>query len=147
MRFLALLFAVFAFSVQTVQAETPTDAQIIEFTQYTGGYGLAEKLSKNLLAQIKTNFPNVPEDYWQDLEREISKDTDTLHKQNLAIYKELFTQEDMEQMNAFYRSEVGQKMLSNMRNISMQMQRINTVWTQAMAQRIERQLRQDGYLD
>lgn len=131
---------------EEAEANKPTNAQIDQLMKYTGGYNLPAKLSANLMEQFKSSVPNVPNSYWQGIAAYIEDNQKALETETYAIYSDLFTADEVTAINQFYGSDAGQKLLASMATISQKVQQINTIWTQAVVSRIEKKLKQDGYL-
>lgn len=90
-------------------------------------------------------LPGVIEDVFE----EYLEDKDALFNQFARIYAMRFTQEELEEILAFYRSDLGQKLLEENVSINQDMQLVLGVWernTQSeFLSRVRAVLREGGY--
>jgi hypothetical protein len=63
-----------------------------------------------LVAGLRTVYPQVPEREWGEVER-VAREVPDPRERMVSLYARLYTGDEIRQMLAFYRSPLGQKML------------------------------------
>jgi len=125
----ALLGAASRSEAQTISPEFR--AEVLKLQDVTGSHQLAlqvaNTLSRNFMEGLKQAQPGVParalEITQQAIMDEIGRafaDPDGLPARTVSIYAEHFTLQDVRGMIAFYESELGRKMVSEMPAITRQ---------------------------
>jgi hypothetical protein len=96
------------------------------------------------MTQFRTIFPQVPPEFWDKMQEQLNPED--LLELVVPIYDKHFTEEDIQGMIAFYRSPVGQKLTSELPQITTESMSAGQEWGRALAQHVTEQLKKDGYL-
>jgi hypothetical protein len=93
-----------------VQTHPATIAQIKEYFVLTNGIVTAHKImNTSLNAMQATSAPYFPKAFWEDMRSSLEKlDIESIF---IPAYQKFFSEEDMQQVIAFYKSPAGQRLL------------------------------------
>jgi uncharacterized protein len=111
--------------------------------EVTGGGRMAVQLSQTLLASMKQGFPKVPDEFWSDLATEFK--AEECVERVVPIYAKYLTVEEMQQMQAFYESAIGQKVLQVLPAIMQESLAVGQQWGREVGERVLKRLKERGY--
>ncbi len=132
----SLSFAMFA------QSSTKTD-KIKKMLELTGSGKLGTQVAKNMIASFKQSYTKVDQAFWDDFEREIK--AEDLINLMLPIYDKYYTEEDIDQLIAFYNSPIGKKMTENLPMITQESMMAGQAWGKKIGEKVAERLRERGY--
>ena len=93
-----------------VQTHPVTPAQIHEYFVVTHAVEMAHKMMHQMVDGMQaTSAPYLPKAFWDDLRS--TMDTIDLEAAMVPAYQKYFSEDDMQQILAFYKSPAGQRML------------------------------------
>jgi hypothetical protein len=141
--FLLLVTCVTA-SAQVTSTIAPAKADSIrELARITGQTNLAKQVMGQMIEQFKTMLPDVPASAWAEMMAD--ENVDELMENMVPIYDRNFTQEDINGLLAFYRSDLGQRVLAKMPVVTQESMLAGQEWGESVAQRIMEKLQKKGY--
>ncbi len=111
-------------------------------TMGTGKLGI--QVIGSMIEQYKKLFPDVDPQFWDDFMKEIKPDD--LVNLVIPIYDKYFTDEDIQQLTAFYETPVGRKMVEKLPLITQESMTVGSQWGQELAQKIMERLKAKGYI-
>lgn len=140
------LFLVF-FTVFNTNAQTKKFKNTVKTLMELNG---TEETFSLVLEQMMTNFrdllPDVPDRLWRELELEISKTSlDDLVDLYAPIYAKHLTQEEMNDIVAFYKSPTGKKFGTITPKITEDAMSAGEKWGRKIGERILKRLKEEGY--
>jgi uncharacterized protein len=145
---LALILLVGLASAQSIDsARTAAEARradIRKMMELTGSGKLGVQVFNQLLTNFKSNFPQVPGQFWEDFSKEVS--AEELQERLIPVYEKNFTGEDIRGLIQFYRSPLGQKLTKITPQISHDAMEIGSQWGQEIGNRLLKKLEQGGYI-
>ena len=133
---------------------------IIKFMEITGTLDIGLQFSKMINAQLTkilaTNNPNIPKEKYIIIEQVVNsviennvKSENGLLKYLLPIYDKYFTNEDLENLLAFYQSDAGKKILKAMPNIMQESMVVGQEWGRSLGpvliERLKTKFKSEGY--
>ena len=149
------------FTVLEPQAAMAVDAQkhadIQALMQETGMLSNMNRTVELLLPQVIGNLKkvnsNIPQSAWDDFSRigteEFKKSLPELQEPVIAIFDKNFTDDEIKQLTAFYKTPLGQKVVSQMPVVMQQSAQLGQVWRAQVgaraAERIRAAAKQKGY--
>jgi hypothetical protein len=96
-----------------------------------------------LLEEYKSQFPAVPNAVWEEIRRQFAaKDFAELQ---VAIYKKHFSLDEIEGLEAFYRSPLGQRFLEEQPGVTLDALATAREFDRRLAESLGRSLEQKGY--
>lgn len=126
---------------QIASAEPATEKTIRALLETTGSGSLGKQMIQQMLPAMKKMAPNAPEDFWTDFMKEINPDD--IIAMTIPVYQKNFTEEDLLETIAFYKSPVGQRLIAKLPIVLQESTQIGQQWGQELAKRtIERAQKQ-----
>ena len=94
-----------ALSIPTTKTE-----QIRELLEITGSGDIGVQVMESMVVQMRQSTPNVPSEWWDKFMTKL--DPKELTELVVPIYEKHFTEEEITAMLEFYKSSVGQSIIS-----------------------------------
>jgi hypothetical protein len=141
-----ILFLSF-FSV-TVKGQSPSSyEQLMEkMLVVTNSTATFKAAITQVIAMLKQQSPNVPEDFWAPMEGELTKNIpNDMAVMLTPIYKKYLTGEDLTQLIAFYDSPIGKKLSSVNPQIVSESMAAGQQWGMSLLPKIQEQMKAKGY--
>ena len=109
-----------------------------------------EKTYNTVITQMfnmfKEQYSNVDEKVWDDFEKEFQKTSMNDLVQMLApVYVKYLTQEDLEELIAFYNSTVGKKLAKSTPLIIQESMEIGQEWGKKIGEEFVDKMKEEGY--
>ena len=143
------------------QAAIAVDAQkhadIQALMQATGMFANMNRTIELLLPRVIGNFKkinsNIPQTAWDDFARigseEFKKSLSDLEEPVIAIFDKNFTDDEIKQLIAFYKTPLGQKVVTEMPVVMQQSAQLGQTWGAQVGERVAERIRaaakQKGY--
>jgi hypothetical protein len=124
------------------QSSTKTD-KIKKMLELTGSANLGVQVAKQMINTFKQSYSSVGDAFWDDFEKEIK--AEDLMDLIIPIYDKHYTEEDIDQLIAFYNSPIGKKMTENLPIIMQESMAAGQTWGSKIAEKAIERLRQKGY--
>lgn len=97
------------FLISTVSSAEPASAESIRvYFQVSGQEAAAKEIVANILPILKNTTGNIPEDLLNELYR-----TDNMVDRIIPIYQKYFTEQELKELIAFYKTPTGLKFAKN----------------------------------
>jgi uncharacterized protein len=138
-----------------VEAEKHADIQAL--MQETGMLAnmnrTVELLMPQVINSLKKVNPNIPQATWDDFSRlgseEFKKSLAELQEPVITIFDKNFTDGEIKQLIAFYKTPLGQKVVTQMPVVMQQSAQLGQAWGQQVGARVAERIRaaakQKGY--
>lgn len=105
-----------------------------------------EMVVPQMMGMMRQQMPQVPGEFWDEMENEMSKTAYTDLVDMLApIYQKYLTQEDLEEIIKFYQTPAGKKLGTSAPNINMESMQVGQQWGMKLGQKIQAKLQEKGY--
>jgi hypothetical protein len=117
---------------------------INEMMEMTQTAHFAEDMMNQTLASMKASTPNVPAEFWTEFQKKL--DSSELQEHMVAAYDRYFTKDDLKAALAFYHTDIGQKMLSEMPALTRDVMAAGQEWGQKTGEMAARELDKRGLL-
>ncbi|HLO87755.1 MAG TPA: DUF2059 domain-containing protein [Nostocaceae cyanobacterium] len=112
--------------------------EIIGSTEY-----LQQVLSESIDKAKKEN-PEIPKKFWEMFAQEIK--IDDFANELIPLYAKYYTNEEVEQLLAFYNTPLGKKTIQTLPQITQEAEEIGTKIGRQAAERVIKRLETEGYL-
>jgi len=130
--------------VAHAQQDSPElEAKIRELMAVTGSAGMTIQSIEQILGSMKQALPQVPEEFWQNFMERL--DRDQLIDMIVPIYAEHFTEEEIDAMLGFYKSDVGQRVIAKLPVVMRESALAGQEWGKKTAMQVIDQLKAKGY--
>lgn len=118
-------------------------AEIRKLIELTGAANVSADALRQIIAPIRTNYPEVPEAFWETFLKEVHPDE--LIDLVIPIYDRYYTLDEIHELTRFYQSPVGQKTIEVLPKLSAEAIDAGQQWGQTITDRAMRKLQQQGY--
>ncbi len=133
-----------ALCVSSVSAEVAKKESILKLMEKTGAKNMGKQMMARMMPSMKVYAPKAPDSFWDDMVKEI--DMDKLVELIVPIYQKHFTEEDIQDINNFYDTPVGQKMIEHMPQIMQESMNAGQAWGKEIGEMILKKLKEKKYL-
>lgn len=125
------------------KAEAKRD-DIRKLIEITGSKKAVALMLPQMLAPMKSSFPQVPDQFWQETAEEFK--IDELVDRLVPIYDKYYTHDDIRGIIAFYQSPLGLKLISTQPQVMQESLAVGQAFGQEIAIRVAARLKKEGYL-
>ncbi len=142
----AIVLCVVSVTISASEGEVKRDVSQVahEFLRVTGAGELGVRMMHQMIDMQRQTLPDVPDRFWQDFMAEV--DPHDLNSLVVPVYARHFTVEEMESMIAFYRTPVGQKLVSKLPTITAESMAVGRQWGMELGIRIAQRLQEKGFV-
>jgi hypothetical protein len=129
------------------KGEDDDDAKVKDIRRLlkaTGAGELGVQAFKQVQSQFKRTFPQVPETFWTEFEKEVK--ADDLVEMVVPIYAKYLTHDDVKELIKFYESPVGRKLVKVQPKVMGESMQAGQKWGAAIAEKVMRRLKAEGYI-
>lgn len=147
MKKLVLIVAVAFITTQafTQNSITPTAlGHAKELLNAMGTMKASKQIVETMVASYKQSIPGVPTEFWDEFRKEFT--TDGLIDLLAPIYAKYYTDEELLQLIAFYKSPLGQKLTEKLPAISQESFVVGQEWGKKIGEKVTNQLKEKGYM-
>jgi uncharacterized protein len=140
-----------AWGALPAHAEAPSAqrAKIVEFMEITGARDLGEQVMLAMVQQVSASAqqanPNVPKrvhELVRDVAIEVLKEhSDELFSKAVVLYEKHFTEAEIDELLAFYRSPIGKKTIQVMPVLMGEMVAVSQAWGQGLEPLLQQRIR------
>jgi len=134
-----------AASAGTAFAAQPSEAQVRQLMDVFGVGRMLSQMNTQMAGVMSRQLPCVPASYWQGFVD--ANGTRDLTNRMVPIYQRHFTAEDIDGLLKFYRSPLGQKVITQMPATMAEGMQIGQQWGKQRAQGMLADLQKKGTID
>jgi hypothetical protein len=140
----AIITALFLSSLSLSAQDSTKVKHIRQLMELTGMAKLGSQMMTNIVSTYKQNYPAATSEFWDAFMKEA--DMSQLFEKVIPVYEQNFTDDDIQQLIAFYQSPVGKKMIDKMPVIMQQSMQIGSEWGKQLSDKVIEKLKQKGYI-
>jgi len=134
--FIAILLVVSLFvSAAQAQISPAKRAEIQKLLRLMGMEKLMTQMKEQMITTFKAQQPGVSEDFWTRMSDKM--DVRELLDQIIPIYDKYYTLDDLKNLNAFYESPTGQKVITTMPQVMQESSNVGLAWGQKVGREID----------
>ncbi|MFZ4706156.1 MAG: DUF2059 domain-containing protein [Bacteroidales bacterium] len=141
-----ILIIAFIFGI-TLSAFTQTSSEndkIKKMLELTGSGKIGVQIAQKVISSFREKYPDIDQHFWDELEKEIKPDD--LINTVIPIYAKYYSENDIDQIIAFYNSPAGKKMIELTPLILQESMTSGKNWGVQIAEKIIKRLKENGYL-
>ncbi|MEY2868498.1 MAG: hypothetical protein RIR01_953 [Bacteroidota bacterium] len=140
---LILSFALLSF---TINAQNPTKTEKIkQLLELSGSGKMGIQVMDQMMSSFKSSYSVVKQEFWEEFKKEINPDD--IENMILPIYDKYYTEADIDQLTAFYKSPIGKKMIQTMPLVMRESMVAGQNWGKEIATKVLARLKEKGYLE
>lgn len=125
------------------QSGSKTD-NIKTLLELTGTGKLGVQVAQTMITNFKKNYPDVPDDFWNEFSKEMH--SDTLIKMLIPIYGKYYSGDEIKQLTAFYQSPIGKRVVEITPQLMQESMQVGQTWGKEIGEKVVNTLQQKGYL-
>jgi len=114
--------------------EPASKESVKKLMERTGSGNLGVQMMKQMLPSLKKMIPKAPEKFWADMMKEMN--AEQVVNLVIPVYQKHFSEEDIREINDFYDTAAGQKMIRVLPQIMQESMVIGQQWGQQLARDI-----------
>jgi|WetSurMetagenome_2_1015567.scaffolds.fasta_scaffold386444_2 uncharacterized protein len=145
MKFIYTMLVICEFTLSAYTQTSIKDEKIRQMLDLTGSGKLGAQIAQNVISSFREKYTYVDQNFWNELEKEI-KPGDLINSV-IPIYAKYYTEEDINQIIAFYNSPTGKKMIESTPLILQESMTTGKNWSQQVSEKIIEQLKEKEYLE
>lgn len=119
------------------------DKLIRELLVMTNALDISSQVYEQLKAALAPRFPSVPAKVWDDVGKSLK--TERFEQLMIALYKEQFTEEELQAMHDFYSTPEGKSIIQKLPALNQRSIQLGMAWGQQEAAKIVATLKDKGY--
>ncbi len=140
------LFLALVASMGTASAATqPSEEQVRQLMEVVGVGKMLSQMNSQAVTVMQQSLPCVPSSYWQGYMD--ANGTQQFIGRLVPIYQRHFTAEEIDGMLKFYRSPLGQKVITEMPTTMGEANQAGLQWSKERSDQMIAELKQKGSLD
>ncbi len=132
------IFILLLFWGSMALAHTSQENKIREFIKVTGVDKLGQQGANQMIDMFKENYKNIPTEFWDECKKEVS--SDELVSLYIPIYAKYYSESDLDELIKFYKTPVGQKMISIMPALMQDSMNAGREWGQKLRKRVSEKI-------
>lgn len=111
----------------------------------TGSGNLGVSVVNNMIDSFKKSLPNVENAFWNEFKKEII--AEDLVNLIIPIYDKHFTENEIDELIAFYNTPIGKKMISTLPTITQESMLAGQNWGKLIGEKVIKSLREKGIIE
>ncbi|ATL43285.1 DUF2059 domain-containing protein [Elizabethkingia sp. HX WHF] len=142
MKKITILLLILAASLIFAQEQTISPAKkekIKTFLKLTNVLGVANQVMDNMLSSYQTYYKQVPAEYWDELKKETAN-TNDFEELLIPIYSKYYTEKELDDIIAFYKTSTGQKVIKVMPDMAKESMQVGQVWGMKLGQKVMKKI-------
>jgi len=143
MKKLILFLFVLAITGSAFSQVDSTKHHARELLEVTGSGNLGLQLMQNIFSSFKNQFPQVPGEFWEEMSKEVTGKE--LIELVIPIYSKYYTDEELVNLIAFYKSPLGQKVIQKLPLISQDSYYVGQDWGKKVGEKVITRLKEKGF--
>jgi len=132
-----------AFISNAFSQTTPKEKKIKEMLELVGSGKLGVQVAQQMLNNFQERFTSVPAEFWEKMKASIN--ADDLINLTIPVYAKYYTEEDLDQIVAFYKTPAGRKVISVTPQIVQESMMLGREWGQKLGEKILSEMKASGY--
>lgn len=139
-------FILLTFGLSFGQADPEFTATLKNMFEVSGSEETYKTVIKQMVSMFKTQFSDVPEEHWIELEKEfLQTSLDDLVDMLVPIYSRHLTIDDLHKIIEFYHTPTGKKYAEKTPLITQESMQVGQQWGMKIGQDFENRIKEKGY--
>jgi hypothetical protein len=115
-----------------------------QLMEASGSGRLGIQMMSGMIENYKKMMPTVDTAFWDDFMKEVKPED--LVNLVIPIYNKYFSDEEIVQLTAFYKSPIGIKLVEKLPMITQESVQVGMQWGKEISEKIIQRLREKGYM-
>ncbi|WP_088239981.1 DUF2059 domain-containing protein [Calothrix rhizosoleniae] len=117
---------------------------IKKLMEITGSKKMSQQVMNQMIAGMRKQLPQVPQQFWDGVIAEY--DPNIIMNELIPIYAKYYTNDELEQIVAFYETPLGKKITQVMPQVMQESMQVGQKYGVQIAQTVLKKLQAEGYL-
>ncbi|MCF6404941.1 DUF2059 domain-containing protein [Chitinophaga filiformis] len=132
-----------AFVSNAFSQTTSKEKKIKEMLELVGSGKLGVQVAQQMLSNFQERFTSVPAEFWEKMKASIH--AEDLVNLTIPVYAKYYTEEDLDQVIAFYKTPAGRKVIAVTPQIVQESMVLGREWGQKLGEKILSEMKASGY--
>lgn len=144
-----IIYLCFCLALPGLMSAQSNDYQktVEKLISVSGAGSTFQSVVPRIFALLKQQNASVPAAFWEEAEKEMTQTANSeLAAMMVPVYRKYLSQEELDEIIAFYETPAGRKLAEVSPQISTEMMTIGQQWGMQLSQKIYQQLKDKGYL-
>lgn len=138
------VFVFFFLVAVNTNAQTDNKETLIkEMLELSGAKKMALQTMEMMISSFRKQMPEVETDFWNEFMKEAQ--AGDLISMIAPVYAKHFTETEVKELIAFYKTPIGKKLVEKLPVISQESYGIGEVWGKALSEKVAAKLKAAGY--
>lgn len=115
-----------------------------EFLEVSGAAKMGEQVVSSMIEMFKSSYSDVQNEFWNEFKKEIK--SDQLVDLVTPIYAKHYTEDELNELIAFYKSPIGQKTVNLLPVITEESMAVGQQWGMDIANKALQKLKENGHI-
>lgn len=142
-KIIILILPILLFALPLTADEKTKKEDIRHLLKITGSDKLSIQVMENMIVNMKSAMPSVPESFWTELKKEIH--SEEFIELIVPIYNKYFTHNEIKDIIKFYDTPTGKKMIMLLPMITHEAMQAGENWGRKIGNKIIKKLKEKGY--
>ena len=141
-----ILFALFSLSTSQAQSESSYTQTLTEMFEVSGTENVYQTVIAQFFGMFKQQYSAVDSTVWEELEAEFMQTSmNEIVEMLTPVYKKHLTEEDMQTVIEFYRTDTGKKFVEKTPLITQESMQIGQEWGRKIGEEFVKKMEERGY--
>lgn len=127
-----------------LSAEVAKKESIKLLMDKTGSTKMAKQMIGQIIPNLKLYAPDAPDSFWEEVVADI--DMNHLAELVIPIYQKNLTEQDVQDINTFYDTPAGKKLIRVMPTIMQETIKVGQIWGQEIGKDVFKKLKEKKYI-
>ena len=143
---ITILLILLTFGLSFGQVDPEFKAVLKNMFEVSGTEETYKTVIKQMVSMFKTQFSDVPEEHWIELEKEfLQTSLDDLVEMLIPVYSKHLTLDDLQKIIEFYHTPTGKKYAEKTPLLTQESMQIGQQWGMKIGQDFQSKLKEKGY--
>jgi len=143
MKTIIAVLCFFGLSITGFSQSSSKQQAIRELLEVTGSAKIGVQVLNNMVSTYQKSYTKADSSFWDEFMKEVSPDG--FVSITIPIYDKYFTEEEIRQIIAFYKTPIGQKIISTMPSVMREAMNAGEAWGKEIGEKILKRLKEKGY--
>ena len=135
-------FTIFSYSQDNIASK---NEKIKSLMNLTGSGNLGISMLDTMISSFKKSMPQVADEFWNEFKKEVK--AEDIVNLIIPIYDKYFTENEINELIAFYNTPVGKKMTMSLPSIAQESMAVGQIWGRSIGEKVIKRLKEKGMLE
>ncbi|WP_329805218.1 DUF2059 domain-containing protein [Flavobacterium facile] len=137
-----IIFTIFSYSQDNIASK---NEKIKNLMNLTGSANLGISMLDTMIGSFKKSMPQVTDEFWNEFKKEVK--AEDIVNLITPIYDKYFTENEIDELIAFYNTPVGKKMTASLPSIAQESMTVGQIWGRSIGDKVIKKLKEKGLIE